>query len=214
MVVVGVGPGNGAARRGPGARPGFCGAVFDAAAQRPHAARSFALDGRALASRCPTGAAADPGALGTGACDDGDHSRREGAEGGHRAFPLGAGSRGGGPGGGGELVSACPVPINRRCFTSALLSLCRHPRAAQEPGGADRSMARPATSPSGGFGASGPEAGGRSRRFARRPDCDWRARSPIANCPRFTPARWPSSIRRCTKASAFPCWKRCSAALP
>src|ERR1035438_1433870 len=68
------------------------------AAQRAHPARSLALDGSALASRRPARPPAYAGAARTRPGDHGDHARREGAAGGHRALRAAPRGRGGGGG--------------------------------------------------------------------------------------------------------------------
>ena len=208
LVALGTGARVGAARRGPGARSRFRRALSSPAAQRAHPARSLAVDGRTLASRRPSRPPAHAGAARTGSGDHGDHSRREGAAGGHRALRPASGARGGGAGGRGPLVPSGgdrrPAPPyflfvgtleprkNLETLLEAWREVRRHHAVDLVLAGRRRADA-PEIRPEPGLRLAGEVAG-------------------LPNCRRCIRARWRSSTRRSTKASDCRCWKPCSAA--
>src|ERR1019366_2379954 len=158
LVALGTGARDGAAGGGPGAWSRFRRAVSPPAAQRAHPARSFAVDGPALASRRAARPAAHAGAVRTRSGDHGDYAGREGTAGGHRALRSAAGAGGGGAGSGGPLV-----PSGGDRPGGALLPLRGDVRAAQESRHAAGSLARSARPSRGGPGARRAAARRRSR---------------------------------------------------
>src|ERR1035438_7852666 len=104
------------------------------------------------------------------------------------------------------LPDPCPQPP----------AISRDPRSQPEP---LPSSAPPAASGKTGrrwawsaAGIAAAFAGVTLPKFTRRPDCAWRARWRMLNCPRSIRARWRLFTHRSMKASDCRCWRPCSAA--
>ena len=123
--------------RRPRARSRFRRALFPAAPQRAHPARSLAVDGLALAPRRAARPPPHPSAAGVRPRHHGDHPRRAGAPRRHRALRPGSRACGGGARSRRPLVPAGGDPARR-----ALLPLRRHPGTAQESGHSSAGLAR------------------------------------------------------------------------
>ena len=161
-MAVGFGARNEPAGRGPGPRSGFRGALYPPPAQRAHAARSLPVDESGVAPRGSAAQAPHPHIAGVGNRHHDRDAGRGGAEAGHRAVPVAPGAGGCGAGSGGGVVSS-----RAGCARDAVFPLRGHARAAQEPAGAGRGLARSAAASPRGTGAGRAAARGFRRSGGR-----------------------------------------------